>query len=234
VSVDEHMRLAKKYNDKYNSAASLEFILGLPGFTKEEFYEQMNYFQELHSVEGWRKMRNVLTMLPNTPLADPEYIKKYDIKVSLAGSMENEENDTVAISNSILNKHKSHMSFVTETFSFNSEEWKEMFILNRLQREIGPRIKSYIKADKLFKYVYEQFEKDRSGVFKKIKQHLDDLVDNKLIDKDALMVDNRLIETVIYEDFILPNKELFADIDFDYKIRPDGNTLKHLRLENDT
>lgn len=233
VSVDEHMRLAKKYNEKYNSAASLEFILGLPGFTIEEFYEQMNYFQELHSVNGWRKMRNILTMLPNTPLADPEYIKKHSIKVSFAGSMENEENDTVGISNSILNKHKGRMSFVTETFSFSSEEWKEMFILNRLQREVGPRIKSHIKADKLFKYVYEQFEKDESGVFKRVKQHLDDLVDNKLVDKDALMVDNRLIETVIYEDFILPNKELFADIDFDYEMAHDGNTLMHLKLEND-
>jgi hypothetical protein len=66
-------------------------------------------------------------------------------------------------------------------------------------------------------------------VFNKVKQHLDDLVDNKLIDKDALMIDNRLIETVIYEDFILPNKELFADIDFDYQIIPDGNTLLHLK-----
>jgi radical SAM superfamily enzyme YgiQ (UPF0313 family) len=233
VSVDEHMRLAKKYNDKYNSAASLEFILGLPGFTIEEFYQQMNYFQELNSVQGWRKMRNILTMLPNTPLADPEYIKKHSIKVSFAGSMENEENDTISISNSIINKHKGRMSFVTETFSFSSEEWKEMFILNRLQREIGPRIKNSIKADKLFKYVYEQFEKDERGVFNKVKQHLDDLVDNKLIDKDALMIDNRLIETVIYEDFIMPNKELFADIDFDYELIPDGNTLLHLRSKND-
>jgi hypothetical protein len=70
-------------------------------------------------------------------------------------------------------------------------------------------------------------------VFKRVKQHLDDLVDNKLVDKDALMVDNRLIETVIYEDFILPNKELFADIDFDYEMAHDGNTLMHLKLEND-
>ena len=70
-------------------------------------------------------------------------------------------------------------------------------------------------------------------MFKKLKQHLDDLVDNKLIDKDALMIDNRLIETVIYEDFIMSNKELFADIDFDYEIIPDGNTLLHLRSKND-
>ena len=60
-------------------------------------------------------MRNILTMLPNTPLADPEYIKKHSIKTSFAGSMENEENDTVGISNSILNKHKTRNRIRTKT-----------------------------------------------------------------------------------------------------------------------
>jgi radical SAM superfamily enzyme YgiQ (UPF0313 family) len=208
ISIEENLRLAKKYYEKYNAYPSVEFIMGLPGGTLEEFYEQMDYFQMLESKNCWRKMRNIFTLLPDSPASEESYMKKFNIKYSVVGSMENEENNEVKISRSVINKYRSAMKFVTETYSYTSEEWKEMFFLNRMQRELGHILKSDVKASKFFKIFYEKFETD--NLFVRIKNHLDDMVDSKLADKDILMVDDELIERLVFEKHVKNNKEFYS------------------------
>lgn len=208
ITIEENIKLAKKYCEKYNAIPAVEFIMGLPGGTLDEFYEQMNYFQMFNSKNCWRKMRNIFTLLPDSPASDPAYIEKFKIKYSIVGSMENEENDEVAISKSVINNYRSAMQFVTETYSYTAEEWKEMFFINRMQRELGPVLKSDVKASEFFKLFYEKFKSDT--LYERIKEHLDDIVDNKLFDKDILMIDNELIEEVVYKHHVKNNNEFYS------------------------
>ena len=67
---------------KYNQAdlpSYMEIILGLPEETKESFVDGVCKVMELgqHNYIGIYP----LTALPNTPFGDPEYIKKYNLKI---------------------------------------------------------------------------------------------------------------------------------------------------------
>ena len=67
---------------KYNQAdlpSYMEIILGLPEETKESFIDGVCKIMELgqHNYIGIYP----LTALPNTPFGDPEYIKKYNLKI---------------------------------------------------------------------------------------------------------------------------------------------------------
>ena len=208
IPIEENLRLAKKYYEKYEAYPSVEFIMGLPGSTLDEFYEQMDYFQMLDSKNCWRKPRNIFTLLPDSPASEESYMKKFNIKFSVVGSMENEENDDVRISESVINRYRSAMKFVTETYSYTSEEWKEMFFLNRMQRELGHILKDDVKASIFFKLFYEKFKTDK--LFARIKAHLDDIVDSKMAEKDILMVDDELIERLVFDQHVKNNKEFYT------------------------
>jgi hypothetical protein len=65
-------------------------IMGLPGDTLENFYNEFNIFQQ---IGNWDSPRNMLTLLPNTEAYSEEYKQKYGIKSIMVGSFENEEQD---------------------------------------------------------------------------------------------------------------------------------------------
>lgn len=208
IDIADNLRLAEKYKKLYNAKPLLEIIMGLPGSTLNDFYVEMDYFQRLGCAEGWEKMRNTFTLLPDSPASSPEYIQKHKIKYSVVGVMENEENNLVKISQSVINQFRSSSVFVTETYSYTQEEWKEMLFLNRMQRKLGILIKPEIKASIFFKVFYDNIKS--SEYFSKIQNHLDNIVNGSLHDKDILLVeDNKLIEDIVMEEYVNKNKKFF-------------------------
>jgi putative methyltransferase len=207
ISLDDQLKLANKYKTKYGVKPSIEFIMGLPGSTLEDFFKEMDYFQILDSDSCWNKMRNIFTLLPDTPAADKEYIKKHKIKISEVGTMENEENEGFHISKSVINKFKSTAFFVTETYSYTQEEWKIMFLLNRMQRRIGVLIKSNIVASEFFKIFLTHLQ--QTTYYLDIKKHLDKIVSGELKNKDILLFKNNILEDVILKEYVLQNHKFY-------------------------
>ena len=96
--------------DKYNDLAeifrieglplSTDLMIGLPGMTVESFKEDLQYFFDMDiTVKAY-----ATELLPNSPMADPNYIEKYKIEV--------DENN-----------------FLTSTFSYSRDELHEVNVI---------------------------------------------------------------------------------------------------------
>jgi radical SAM superfamily enzyme YgiQ (UPF0313 family) len=207
ISIEDNLRLARKYREQYDATPSLEFIMGLPGSTMEDFYEEMDYFQQFGSKNCWCKMRNILTLLPDSPANEKSYREKFEIVTAEVGTMENEENYNTIISKSVINKYKSYAVLVVQTYSYTKEEWKQMFFLNRMQRELGPILKAEAKASDFFRYFFDVISKD--PYYNKVDRHLSMIVNNEMKDRDIIMMDGLQIEERVMKEYVTENKQLF-------------------------
>jgi len=208
ISVEDNLRLAEKYSKMYETTPSVEFIMGLPGSTLDDFYEEMNYFQRIGSKNCWEKMRNVFTLLPDSPANEKAYIEKHKIKTAKVGTMENEENIIMQVTNSVINKYKSYAILVVETYSYTKEDWKEMFLMNRMQRLLGYLIKENVLASDFFKYLFKEFSK--SDLYKEIDAYLEKIVTSEFKDRDIILIEGlQTIEEKVMEEYVTKNRKLF-------------------------
>lgn len=193
ISLKENLQLAKKYKKLYNSSAKVEMIMGLPGDTLENFYNEFNIFQQ---IGNWDSPRNMLTLLPNTEAYSEEYKQKYGIKSIMVGSFENEEQDVYYISDSVIKQYRSPFELVIETYSFSTEDFKEMFFMNRVARILGPKVKedASIELKAMFNNIKQK------EWYKPIDDWLQKLVDGNLYDKEITVVNGKLIEDIVAEN----------------------------------
>lgn len=183
ISVAENIKLAENFRAKYNIPVKVELILGLPGSTIDDFYAEMDLIQ---ITEGWDWPRAPLAILPQTEVADKLYQALHKIKSVRVGISENEEQDITYISNeSVLAQYKSYQDIVISTYSYTSDEWKEMFFMNKAQKVIGPLIPKDKKASIVMREVFQQiktkswynmFEEDLNRIVAGNKQHEDFMV----------------------------------------------------------
>lgn len=73
---DKDFEFAKYLYDTYGVRADLEFIIGLPGYTRDDFYKEI----DVHYEYGYTLERYSWLLLPDSPAYDPEYRKKFDIE----------------------------------------------------------------------------------------------------------------------------------------------------------
>jgi hypothetical protein len=189
IPLDDNLKLARKYAELYNKHGKLELILGLPGSTIDTFYAEMDLV--LHT-KFWDWSRGPLSVLPATELANTLYQRLHKIKTTKAGITENDDNDICYVSDCVLTKYKSPQEFVIESYSFTSEEWKEMFFMNYAQRAFGPTVKDgQLPSIELRKRYQEIQEFDW---FKNIKREIDKIVLGERLDEDFLLYDGLRIE----------------------------------------
>jgi putative methyltransferase len=193
INLEENLKLAEKYKKLYNSSAKVELIMGLPGNTISNFYEEMNLFQR---IGNWECVRNMFTLLPSTEAYSEEYRKKYGIKSVFVGSMENEEHDVYYVSDSVINQYRSSFELVVETYSFNKEDFKEMFFMNIAVRVLGPKVKENASVE--LKTMFNKIK--QKEWYKPIDDWLQKMVDGELFDKDITVVNGKLIEDIVAEN----------------------------------
>lgn len=75
IKLDTYNELARRYHED-NIPTYTELILGLPGETKKSFKKGVNEIIETPT----QLFIYHCTLLPNTPMVDPAYIEKYEIK----------------------------------------------------------------------------------------------------------------------------------------------------------
>lgn len=197
IPLEENLELAKHYSEKFNKHGKLEIILGMPGSTLKDFYDEMDL--TLHT-NMWDWNRWPLTVLPATELASDFYQRLYKIKTITTGITENDDTDITDVnfySDCVLTKYKAPQEIVVETFSYTVDEWKEMFFMNRAQRILGPRLNKDQIPSIAMKEFYESIQTQEW--FLKIKKEIDLMIDGRKLEVDHLFFDGKPIEDWIKE-----------------------------------
>lgn len=129
ITVEENVEMAKYLIKEYNATIHIEFILGLPGYTLNDFYEEFDaIYQTLSNYGG--VSRGPLLILPDSPAADPEYIKRFNLNIVPIGiEAADGEVGYDKVYNAALDP-----KLVTEPIvyipvscdSYTTEEWKQM------------------------------------------------------------------------------------------------------------
>ena len=194
ITIEENIALAKKYRDLYGASIKAELILGLPGSTIDDFYAEMDIIQETN---GWDWPRAPFLILPATEAATPFYQRLHKLKVVTAGVTENEEQDVTYISSSVIGKYRSTQQMVVGSYSFTPTEWKEMFVMNKAQKVLGPLLTSEQQASvelrKYFKIIEQQ------EWYKEIDVELDKIINNERQTLDFMLFNNKTIEDYVNE-----------------------------------
>lgn len=192
ITFAENFALASKYRTKYGIKAKVELILGLPGYTLDIFYKEMDLFQKF---DGWFWPRNIFTLLPNTEANTKLYRSLNKLETAIVGTMDNEEQDITYSSKNILNKFRSSVEIVIGARSFSKEDWKQMYFMNRAQKILGP----LVPANKLPSvYLRAQYDKIKTKEwYTPIEQYLDDIVSGLMYNKDISMIGDFTIEEIV-------------------------------------
>ena len=129
VSVEENTEVAKYLIEKYNSGIHVEFILGLPGYTLDDFYEEFNIiYKSFNNHAGIS--RGPMLVLPDSPSANPSYLEKFKIILAPAGIETSDgEIDHDKYYNVITDAQyvdESTIYFPVSCYSFSKDDWKQM------------------------------------------------------------------------------------------------------------
>lgn len=185
---DEAMRIAQrvdlKFEDKLRLSQHihqrctvegyppppLELILGMPGSTLNDFYEEMRL---IWNFKAWNSFRHDYTFLPDTTLMSPEYLKEHKIEtVTVYTDLVDEQNIENRLS--FYAQKKTYFKTVTSCFSFTRKEYQEMFFMSLagepLLRNIYPNFETMVDPPTFGKFCYsiisglEEFEPIRDEI----------------------------------------------------------------------
>lgn len=149
LEYDDTIKLIDHIKDRWGNLhdkdlyVDLELILGMPGSTLEDFYDEFKLYYRLssnvsNSSEGqpWQNFRDgrfPYMILPATESASPVYQRKYGIKTArVATFFDNNYQFDPAIDkpNLLYENHHYEYDTIIECFSYTFEEYIEMFIMN--------------------------------------------------------------------------------------------------------
>lgn len=136
VTPEENVALAKYLIGKYDIDVIVELILGLPGMTVSTFYKETAIEYSLMNSVKPHTHHVPLYVLPDAPVANPDYLSKYEMK--LAPIAIEESVDLLSDNNQKylqLFKDKNYRKENTlhipiSSYSYTVEDWKEMFFMN--------------------------------------------------------------------------------------------------------
>ena len=202
VPLQDILDLAVRMKSKFNVEPRLELILGLPGSTLKDFYDEMDLVEY---TGNWNWMRYPFTILPSTEAANPFYKALHKIKTTSMMTPDNDMREIKGSHQNIISKYKSPQEIVVESYSFNKEEWKEMFFMNYAQRVLGETLSKDIPYSIQMQNIYKEISS--TEWYLQIKKQLDDLVEGKK-ETDYLDYNGLLIEDWVTKYYI--NKEPYG------------------------
>lgn len=143
IKLSEHIR--NRCQEEGFPIPAIELILGMPGSTIEDFYAE---WQIMWNFKAWNSYRHDYMFLPDTDLANPDYLDKYKIKlVEVYSDLVDEWG--VDNQNSLYKNKRTYFKTISSCYSFNFEEMCEMWLMN-------------LAENKLLEEIYPMFE-DRSS-----------------------------------------------------------------------
>ncbi len=137
ITPEENIELAKYLIKKYDFDVIVELILGLPGMTVETFYKETAIEYSLLNSVKYATHHVPLYILPDAPIGDPDYLKKFNIQLAPIGI----EDSLVYIFKKPGEKYlpmfkkenfkkENTLHIPISSYSYTTDDWKEMFFMN--------------------------------------------------------------------------------------------------------
>jgi hypothetical protein len=170
VTPEENINLARYFIDKYDIDVIVELILGLPGMKLETFYKEIEIEYVLMNSVKPHTHHVPLYVLPDSPLANPSYLEKFDIKLAPIAVEESVDILSDANSKYIENyknkkykkEHTLHIPISSSTYTV--EDWKEMFFMN----DMNSVLMNMIMITPFVDFLYYHKNIPINEIFKKI------------------------------------------------------------------
>lgn len=133
IKTEKYDELSKVFYD-LNLPLSTDLMLGLPGITVEAFKNDLQRYIDMDvSVKAYPTQ-----LLPNSPMADPEYIEKYQIKV--------DENDFLISSYSFTERDLAWMKCVAQLYAVADGYSLFRYVMRYLQWEHDIRATDFLES----------------------------------------------------------------------------------------
>lgn len=194
IPFDENIALAKYIADTYNVSSRIELILGLPGYTLETFYKEM----DLLNIGEYFSIRNIFSLLPDSEASSSFYRTLYKIKTAYMGSMDNEENPDKHITDNVLSKYRSPSEVVISAKGFTESDWKEMFYMNRASTVLREFVPADMSLEQGLRDLFNRIKE--TTWYKEIDSHLDKAIAGELWNKDVTVLNDKLLEEITREN----------------------------------
>lgn len=123
IKLSQHIR--KRCLEENMPRPTLEMILGLPGSTIDDFYDEMEL---IFNFQAWGNFRHDYMFLPDTELATEEYIKKYNITV--VNVYDNADESGVSSLVKLYADNDAHFDTIASCYSYTKEDMYEMWFMN--------------------------------------------------------------------------------------------------------
>lgn len=136
IPPEENLALAKYFIEKYDIDVIVELILGLPGFKLDTYYEETELEYLLVNSAKPHTHHVPLYVLPDSPIGNPEYIKKHKmqlvpIAIDESVSLMRDESSKYIKQFKDKNFKKEYTLYIpVESETYTKEEWREMFFMN--------------------------------------------------------------------------------------------------------
>lgn len=218
ISVDDNIKLGRYFIDKYNANVNVELILGMPGSTLEDYYRDITYFYTDFSV-----VKYFITVLPDSPYADPKYIEQWKIKLVPVGL------ETEAVDNTYYAAYDKKLALEPFTFlsvathSFDEEDWKEISFMSDMElllinRHLLKPFTDYMIKNKGFEagYVLKKVFVALSKVdkfYQPIYRYLTDVVKGKYSNDDFKQLNGEHVINAYYRLWVENYKAIFASLE---------------------
>lgn len=220
---EQDFQFARYLENTYGVRSDIEFILGLPGYTKDDFYDEI----DLQYEHGYQLERYIWLLLPDSPAFDPEYKKQHGIKtakVCVGKSRLNsyEFNDIGEFSKYHISDDPVYISdveFVTKANGYTEEEYTEFFFVNYwivYNRPLFDFTKIVIDANIasgkisrpsiLFRHLYEKVMSSTDNKYLLAMRNLSDQM-------QELVSGNRK-EIVDFREYNLPHTNVSANLSY--------------------
>lgn len=199
--LSEHIH--KKCLEGFIIPPSIELIMGMPGSTINDFYNEMEI---LWNFKSWNSYRHDYMFLPDAENSTPEYIEKYKIKlVQVYTDLVDEEG--VDNMNSFYAKQKNYFRTISSCYSFTEEDMHEMFFMNQagntLLKEIYGGIASLMSPKEFGQRCYKIMK--QLPEFANINAEIKNIYSPSTPAQSIKKLLGRLRRDVI-EDFVIDNK----------------------------
>lgn len=203
IKPEENFYLAEKYK-KSNIGVDFEFIMGMPGYTLDHFYEEFDF---IYKYSDLKQERYVLNILPETELYSDFQRKMWkiktinvgsDLKYDLDGHSFYDKENTHSLVDS--NQYFSPYEVVVSTYSYSTKDWKEMYIMNRFGRFLKEHMEKSQKKPSVF--MRESFQKIKNTKsFSKIDDFLNDVLEKKIVinELSSIFFEENNIEKILNE-----------------------------------
>lgn len=219
LSANDKIRLTKHIHKRCNEEGleppGLEMILGMPGSTIDDFYNEMQIFHDLRTYSTWRYD---YMFLPDSDLNSEEYKKEYKIE-TVETFFDINDDDGNDFEESLYKNKKTSFKTIISCYSYTREEYLEMWFMNsagtHLLKEYYKDFENFMGASEFCKRSF-QILKNCAGfdtIWNEIKDILDPTtppksikqingefrvdVISRFIDENVLILKAQLMEEVL-------------------------------------